>query len=227
MLGLVFITVTHQSIPRRGYRSELRARQAEETRTRILVSASELFAADGYARTTLAKIAAASGVSAETVQGQGSKAALLIAALEYTVVGVSGEENVLNLELGHKLLAAASPPEAIELIVAEQTQAHQRSAGLGLALIGAANGDPELDCYLTGLLASVTEQHRRILEIYRDRGWLRDQMPFEELVETSAVFCSIETFIRITQRDGWSLDRYRNWLRLVMAEVVFLPPQGN
>jgi len=62
-------------------------------------------AADGYARTTLAKIAAAAGVSAETVQGQGPKAALLIAAAEFAGVGVSDEKN-----LSIWMLAASSSP---------------------------------------------------------------------------------------------------------------------
>ena len=72
---------------------------------RILAAAAELFADAGYARTTLAKIAAAAGVSAETVQGQGPKAALLIAAIEYAAFGVAGEENVFNLDVGRRLLA--------------------------------------------------------------------------------------------------------------------------
>ncbi|WP_264074786.1 TetR family transcriptional regulator, partial [Mycolicibacter minnesotensis] len=76
--------------PRR-YRSELRQQQAEATRSRILAAAADLFATDGYARTTLAKIAASAGVSAETVQGQGPKAALLIAAIQYAGFGVAGE----------------------------------------------------------------------------------------------------------------------------------------
>ena len=97
---VVFITVAPESISTktRSYRSELRQQQAEQTRSRVVEAAAELFAADGYARTTLAKIAAAAGVSAETVQGQGPKAALLIAAVEYVGVGVSGEENIFNLE---------------------------------------------------------------------------------------------------------------------------------
>ncbi|MDT5195188.1 MAG: hypothetical protein QOH20_1942, partial [Mycobacterium sp.] len=50
----------------RAYRSEFRQQQAEQTRSRVLEAAADLFGAEGYARTTLAKIAAAAGVSAET-----------------------------------------------------------------------------------------------------------------------------------------------------------------
>ena len=55
--------------------------QAEQTRQRVVAAAAELFAAEGYARTTLAKIAAAAGVSTETVQTHGPKAALMVAAV--------------------------------------------------------------------------------------------------------------------------------------------------
>ena len=96
-------------------------------------------------------------MSTETVQGQGSKAALLIAAIEYAAVGVSGEENILNLEIGRRYQAVASPAEAVELLVAAQTEMHERSVGLALALVGAANGDPELDRHLTALRG----QHHR------------------------------------------------------------------
>src|ERR1700754_3430673 len=84
--GIVFIAVAPKSISSgapRAYRSQLRQQQAEATRSRVLAAAAELFAAEGYARTTLAKIAAAAGVSAETVQGQGPKAALLMATIDH------------------------------------------------------------------------------------------------------------------------------------------------
>ncbi len=219
--------MAQESISRRGYRSELRQRQAEETRSRVVAAAAELFAADGYARTTLAKIAAAAGVSTETVQGQGSKAELLIAAVEYAAVGVSDEKNILNLDVGRRMQAASSPAEAVDISVAAQTEANQRSAALSLALIGAAGGDPELDRYLSELVASVTRQNRRILEIFRDRGWLREDMPFDDLVETAAVLASAETFLRITRRDGWSVERYQAWLRRMTTQIVFLPLQED
>ena len=193
----------------------------------MVAAAAELFAADGYARTTLAKIAAAAGVSTETVQGQGSKAELLIAAVEYAAVGVSDEKNILNLDVGRRMQAASSPAEAVDISVAAQTEANQRSAALSLALIGAAGGDPELDRYLSELVASVTRQNRRILEIFRDRGWLREDMPFDDLVETAAVLASAETFLRITRRDGWSVERYQAWLRRMTTQIVFLPLQED
>ena len=66
----------------RVYRSDLRLRQAEETRRNIIDAAAELFSELGYSGTTLAKIAKRAGVSVETVQKTGPKAALIRAAVE-------------------------------------------------------------------------------------------------------------------------------------------------
>ncbi|HEX9546484.1 MAG TPA: TetR family transcriptional regulator, partial [Acidimicrobiales bacterium] len=46
-----------QKRPRRRYHSPRRARQAAETRTAILATASQLFGERGWTRTTLAEIA--------------------------------------------------------------------------------------------------------------------------------------------------------------------------
>src|SRR4051812_565488 len=55
-----------------------RALQAEQTRTEILSSARRLFSSEGYASTTLRDIAAAAGVSVQTVfNSVGSKAELV------------------------------------------------------------------------------------------------------------------------------------------------------
>ena len=154
----------------RVYRSELRQQQAEQTRSRILAAAAELFAADGYSGTTLAKIAAAAGVSVETVQGHGPKAALLTAAAEYAAFGVTGEDNILNLDVGRKLLAIDDREEALDFLAAAQADIHQRTARLVQTLSAAASSDPKLDRYLSDVIASINLQTRRILAAYRDRG---------------------------------------------------------
>jgi AcrR family transcriptional regulator len=226
---LVFITMSPKSISERkprAYRSELRQQQAEATRSRVLAAAAELFAADGYARTTLAKIAAAAGVSAETVHGQGPKAALMIAAIEYAAFGLAGEENVFNLDVGRQLLAIDEYEQAVTFVVAAVTDVHERTAPLAPALFGGANADPELERYLNDLLASVNVQIRRILDAFGDRGWLRVDVPFDELVETTAVLCSVDSYLRITHHDGWSVDAYRSWCRRMLAEAVFHAPKS-
>lgn len=212
-----------QSIPAktRSYRSELRQKQAELTRSRVVAAAAELFAADGYARTTLAKIAATAGVSTETVQGQGPKAALLIAALEFGGLGVSGEESIFNLDVGRNLIASNDLHEALDIVGMFLVETHAGSAQLAPALFGGANSDPELDRYLDGFIAGINGQIRRVLEVFRDRGWLRSDVPFDELVETTAVLCSVETYLRMTHRDGWSAEAYQKWCRRMLAETVF------
>lgn len=185
------------------------------------MAAAELFAADGYARTTVAKIAAAAGVSAETVQGQGPKAALLIAAMEHAGVGVAGEENILNVDVGRALLTIDDREQAMDFLAAAQTEAHERTALLAKAVIGGAAADAELDQYWVALSRSVNLQIRRLLEVLRDRGWLRDDVPFDELTKTAAVLCSVEIYLRMTLLDGGSVDAYRRWCRRMLAETVF------
>jgi AcrR family transcriptional regulator len=193
----------------------------------VLATAAKLFAANGYAGTTLAKIAAEAGVSAETVQGQGPKAALLMAAIDHVAFGVTGEENVFNLEVGRELTAIDDYEDAVDFLVMAVKDVHERTAPVAPALFGGASVDPELDRYLAELIASINLQTRRVLDAFRDRGWLRTDIPFDELVETAAVICSVETYLRITHRDGWSVDAYRAWCRRMLAETVFVSPQST
>jgi AcrR family transcriptional regulator len=191
--------MTPQSITDKGsrsYRSKLREEQAEQTRSRVVAAAAELFAAEGYARTTLAKVAAAAGVSVETVQGQGPKAALMIAAVEYTAFGVSGEQHVFNLEVGRRMLALTDRAEAADGLAAMQAEIFERIGEL---------------------------QIQRILEVYRDRGWLREDVPFEDLIETTAVIAGVETYLQLTHRSDWTMAAYREWVRRMLAENIFRP----
>lgn len=205
----------------RSYRSELRQRQADSTREKVIAAAADLFAVHGYARTTLPKIAKAAGVSTETVQGHGPKAALLITAIQYAAFGIMSEENIFNLEVGRRALEIVDREEAIEYFVTAQTDVHQRSAGLLQTLAGAAAGDAELARHLKEVTASINREIGRVLEMYRDRGWLRDDVGFDEVVETVLVLASVESFLRFTERDGWSATAYQAWLRRMLAETVF------
>lgn len=204
----------------RRYSSDLRRQQAEQTRQRIVAAAAELFAAEGYARTTLAKIAAAAGVSTETVASHGPKAALMVAAIEYATFGVSGAESFLDLEMGRRFLDMDDFEDALDYLVSNQTELHERGAALSQALTGAAANDPELNRYLNELNRGVATQNRQVVNVFRERGWLRDDLPVDEIVATVVVLSGMDTFLRLTRLEGWSSHRYRSWLRRVLTETL-------
>ncbi|HKP41715.1 helix-turn-helix domain-containing protein [Mycobacterium sp.] len=212
--------MVQQSISR-VYRSRLRQQQAAQTRSKVVAAAAELFASQGYARTTFAKIATAAGVSAETVQAHGPKAALLRAAFEYVAFGITDQDSVFDLELGRGLLAINDRDEAISYLVAAATDMYGRGVSLIMALAGAATVDPELGRYYADVVADVTLQNRRLLAVCRDRGWIRDDIPIDDIVETTAVLFSAETYHRIVHHDGMTVDTYRRWLRRMLDETVF------
>ena len=171
----------------RSYRSELRQQQAEQTRTRV-VAPQRNSSPPRVMRAPPSRKSRPRPVSPpKPSKATGPKAALIIAAVEYAAFGVSGEDNVFNLDVGRRILAVDDPTEAADALAAMHSEIFERIAHLALALIGAASSDPELDRYLTDVFASVNLQLRRILGVYRDRGWLREDVPFDELVETAAV----------------------------------------
>ncbi|MEE6311521.1 TetR family transcriptional regulator, partial [Plantactinospora veratri] len=78
----VVVNMTAADGRTRTYRSELRDRQAAETRRRVVEAAIEVFGQHGYQAATFAQIARRAGVSVETVRRHGPKAAIMWAAVE-------------------------------------------------------------------------------------------------------------------------------------------------
>src|SRR3954447_9572957 len=89
---------------KRVYNSPLRAEQAQRTRATVLDGASRCFLDKGYAATTMKDVAAAAGVSVQTVFGQGSKAALLLACVDRAVVGDDEDVPFARRELFQRVL---------------------------------------------------------------------------------------------------------------------------
>src|SRR3954462_14060201 len=98
---------------KRVYRSALRAAQAERTRTAVVAAAARGFVEHGYARTTIRDLAQAADVAVQTVFAQGSKAALLLAAVDHAVVGDDEDAPLLQRDLFRRLFAAADLDEKL------------------------------------------------------------------------------------------------------------------
>jgi len=204
----------------RIYRSELRQRQAAETRKRVIESAVDLFGRQGYQATTYAQIAAAAGVSVETVQKHGPKSALLWAALEFASVGVEGETDFFVTDLGNAMLQVRDPDELAVQIGETMLAINARSAGVWMAMTGAAQGDEEFRGVQADVLREVRRQLAHVLRWIADRGWLRDDVPFDEIVEALCIITCIETYVRFVLQDDKTDTAYKAFVARTARETI-------
>src|ERR1700744_3849222 len=110
------------SWPSRQKKAGERLRQ--DTRNRLLHAAGEEFAARGYAGTTVARLAAAAGVSVQTLYlAWGSKRALLRGYMENALAGGTGSP-----EAAGRRFADLPPPERLAELANLVTEVAARAA---------------------------------------------------------------------------------------------------
>lgn len=204
----------------RTYRSELRQRQAVDTRRRVVEAAVEVFGEHGYQAATFAQIAERAGVSVETVRKHGPKTALLWAAVEVASFDVEGDLDIEDTERGKDILAARDPDEFARVVAATMLAINEPVAGTWTAATAAAHGDPEVAGHLAARLARIRGQVETALRIVADRGWLRTDVPFDDLVEAVCVLTSVETYVRYVRLDGKSPRRYREFVARALRDTV-------
>ena len=102
--------------PRRRYNATSRRDQALRSREAILRHAHRLFVQHGYVGTTMAAIAAAAGVSVETIyKSIGNKPAVLKAVLDAAIVGDDEPVPMLRRELVARMRAESDPHKLFAL----------------------------------------------------------------------------------------------------------------
>jgi len=219
---VVFITLLGKSMTEaapRAYRSELRARQARETRARIVAASARLFATQGYQATTIAAIAREAGVSAETVKTTAAKAELLIAAFEVTFSGSEGADSLTDTEVAAGVLDL--PDDVfLDAVLTQITTANARGHGLWTVLLGAALSDPVVDEALRRILERRSADYRGLVSELVRRGIAA---PADEASTADALsfLLSPESYQQLVAQSGWTADRYATWLRTaVIAEVT-------
>ena len=205
--------------PKRKYDSTRRSQQAADTRRRIVAAAAECFAELGYGRTTMGRIAERAGVSVESVNLNGPKRALLIAAFSQAFVGEETEE---GLEAGvyAGLLDLADRHEFVQR-AADVVLAGQR-AGIGIwrAVAAAAIEEPEV----AELTAALAQRRRRDMLTFcrslADKGWLADDRPLEEVADTAALLLGFDPYQLYVLDFGLPEERLRAWFVDMVERTV-------
>jgi AcrR family transcriptional regulator len=199
---------------RRPYRSPRRVEQAAQTRAAVLAAAGSLFSQRGWAATGMRDVAAEAGVAVETVYANyRSKAELLMAAIDVTVVG-DAEPVPLAERPEFAELAAGTFGDRVAAAARLVTQIHQRTAGLHLALRQGAASEPELARRL------MEGEDRRRLNTQQGAELIGGRPIDSKDVDALWAVLSVDVYRLLTDVSGWSVDHYQEWAAREIAQRV-------
>ncbi len=210
----------------RSYRSPLREEQARQTQRRILDAAYALLLEQGYTATTMAGVAAAAGVSAQTVYKTfGSKPALVKRVYDVTLVG---DDEPIPFADRPEVRAMRAETDARRFLARYAAVGRVMVERLGpllrVLLAGARAGDPELRAFVDTVngerLIGAAMMVQRLVELQA----LRDGVGVDEARDAIWTLNSVEVWSLLTEQRGWSGDRYADWVGRAMADAVLPYP---
>ncbi|HWD51170.1 MAG TPA: TetR/AcrR family transcriptional regulator [Acidimicrobiales bacterium] len=207
--------------PSRPYNSARRQEQARQTRKAIIDTARRLFLADGFAPTTVAAIAAAIGVSVDTIyKSFGGKPGLVRAICEEALAG----EGRVHAETRSDALQATEPdPRRIIRGWGElTTEVAPRVAPILLLVRVAAAADPEMASLRSEMDAQRLERMAHNAGSLATAGHLREDVPVELAGEIMWTYSSPELYELLVVTRGWTLRRYADFI--VEAMIAALLP---
>lgn len=191
---------------RASYNSPRRQQAAAATREAIIEAALELFACQGYARTTVAQIAEAARVAANTVYTSvGGKPQLLAAITE------SGTGDPDVAETLTAVARTSDPAEVIRLTAAGTRQVNERRAKAVAVLLDSAQADPAA----AEMLQVTVRYYRETLGTLAGRLEDLGAVQSPDLSRAAGIFWYLFgwTSWRTLITDlGWSWDDAEQWL---------------
>ena len=207
---------------RRRYDATRRRARARQTERAIVDAAERLFMRDGFQATTVAAVAAAAGVSAETVYKTfGSKTGLVRAIRER---GLAGEGPVHAERRSNVLQREERDPRRIIEGWGRLTieVAPRVMPILQLVATGAAS-DPAMARLRQELDLARLKRMRRNARGLARAGHLREGMRARDAADVLWICSSPELYDLVVGRRGWTLTRYARLIVDVM--VAALLPQ--
>lgn len=202
----------------RGYTSPVRDAQAAATRRRIVDAATELFLADGYARTTIKAIAERAEVAADTVYATfGSKIRVLTAVIDARLAP-AGEANVTERPETAAIRSETDRRRQIALFAEDIVQVVSRVGPVFEILRTAAAVEPEAAAVYEEMNGYRLANMRRAAEWFGANGPLR--VDLDTAAETIWAIAGPDTARLLMDGRGWSAERYARWVEALLAAAL-------
>jgi AcrR family transcriptional regulator len=203
----------------RRYDSARRQDAARRRRAAVVETASRLFLSEGFARTTIARIAEEAGVSEETVyKAFGNKIALVRAIRDQALAGtgpVHAERRSDRMQESEN-----DPRTIIREWGALTMEVAPRVAPVLLLVREAAASDPELARLQAEMdaarLTRMTHNARTLL----DGKHLRSGITLDAATDVLWTYSSPELYELLVIRRGWSVERYGHFIADAMIAAL-------
>lgn len=207
---------------KRLYDATGRQAQAARNRDVMLDAAQRLFLSVGYTATTIASIAAAAGVSVETIyKGFGGKSGLVRAIRDR---GLAGTGSTPAEERSNRLRSRTKDPQALIAHWGALTMEVAPKVSPILLLVRAAAAT---DAEMASLLAEMDADRLRRMTINARHlhagGHLRTGVTLEDAVDTLWTYSSPELYELLVLRRGWTLERYGRFVAAAMVSALLRP----
>jgi len=205
----------------RRYVSGVRQDQARRTRLRILDAAHRLFSKDGYARTTIERIAAEAGVAIDTVYAVfRSKRAVLSGLMARQVGGDDQPIAMLDRPEAQSVHREPNQRRQLARFVAGVTDAIERSRPVDDIMRSAAAIDPEISTLRRSLQEERFRNMTTLVRWLRTNGPLRRERNVEHAAAIVWTLTSPEVHHLFRVDRGWSPERFRDWLGDTLARTL-------
>ena len=197
----------------RSYDSPRRRSQAAATRATILDAALRLFAARGYAKTSMAAIAAESGVAVKTVYlAFRSKRGLLLALWHLLLRGDEEPVPVGERAWFREVMEEPDPGRLLRLNARNSRVVKERAGTLLEVLRSAAPADDELQDLWRRIEKEFYDNQRAIAEQLQRAGALKPGLDAERGADILWTLNHPSVYHLLVRERGWTSQRYEEWL---------------
>ena len=212
---------------RRPYDASGRRSQARRTRADILDNARDLFIEHGYAGTTMAALAARSGVSVETIyKSIGKKPAVLKAVLDVAIVGDDDAVPMLERPLVAELRSEPDPRKLFLRYGRHVVDSWPRQVPLQLILRTAATVDPDARLQWEAAQAERLTGMTTFAQDLAQRGFLRQDLDVAEARDILWSLTAPEQYEVLVLQRGWAIARVAWFISNAMIGTL-LPPRTS
>jgi AcrR family transcriptional regulator len=211
-------------VVKRRYDSSRRKAAAKATQLVMLRAAHDLFVERGYARTTMAEVASAAGVAAETIYAAfGNKPTLLHRVWDITIGG--DDEDIPFHERPEIRAIRAEPDLATRFRMHAEmyVRTARRTAPFLIALAGAASAETSA----TALLSEVGQQRLFGMGVMARDAAATGQLAVSEEQCRDVVWAMTDGTLwhRFVIERGWSDAEFADWLARTWIATLLAPQQ--